>query len=135
MIYEKHLPLLMALMACQPSPESDKNNSGTQAPDTMAQSNPELQQGFAGKLVVKNEADYSPAFLALLRENTDFENFQLEGNRMIVNGMDTAYFSQEPPIGKNLVLSANAFCMLPIYTNHLNLRFNKAFWDNEKLKK
>lgn len=100
------LILLMALIACQPSPGTDKSNPDLQDADTLSQDNSAAQQSDAAKLIVKKEADYSPDFLTLLRENTDFESFHLDGNRMIVNGTDTAYFSQEPPIGKNLVLSA-----------------------------
>jgi len=98
--------LLMALVACQPAPDSNKNTPEAPSPDSSYQTTPAPNDGPAGKLVVKNEADYSPAFLALLRENTDFEKFYLDGNLMVVNDADTAYFSQEPPIGKSLVFTA-----------------------------
>ncbi len=91
-------------MACQSSSTTDKNTPETQASDTSSQSNPGEQEGASAKLIVKNEADYSPAFLSLLRQNTDFENFYLDGNLMVINGTDSAYFASEPPIGKTIVL-------------------------------
>jgi hypothetical protein len=56
-------------------------------------------------IAIKNKTDYSDKFIAGLKKLSGYKTFQLDNNRMIINGKDTAVFPGIPELQKYFVFT------------------------------
>jgi hypothetical protein len=111
------LPVIMAtaLFACNnPSPgiKSDPviSDSAIDAKfaDTSGKtiaSSPTTVDDKPAEVIIKNKTGYSEKFIEGLRKQSGYKKFELLGNRMIIDGKDTAAFPETPMIGEKFKLT------------------------------
>ena len=73
--------------------------------DSLNMNKNEVQQDkIKTEITVKNKADYSENFIQGLSE-LGYEKFELKDSLLIINSKDTAYFPENPKIGKQIILT------------------------------